>query len=283
MDADIVESAATPEQQEAALKIGWKPADQYKGPADKFVDADAYLERAETVLPFVRAHNQRLSADLADLRSRLETVISEKSDLSKRLEDIDMENSTRLAKEVKRVRDETQAELEAALEAGDHKLSAKLTRDVAKLEALEDEPPAKKADERPAVSAPDQKIIADWNAWAAEVDYDKWSVREQAEFRAAGEIIRRKGNMNIGRAFLDDVVAALEKDKKVETRQESRVEPGKGSGSPRGGKKTGYESLSAEERAVCDSDERKFVGAGKKFAKAEDYRAFWATKYLEQA
>lgn len=278
----VIESAASPEQQADAIKIGWKPPDQFKGTPAKFVDADVYLERADTILPFVRDQNKRLAGDLTDLRTRLESVVGENAGLKKRLEDIDMENSTRLAREVKRVREETQAELEEALESGNHKLAAKLTREVAKLESVEEAPPKKETKEALHIDPRDQQAIADWNAWADEHEFEKWTIREKAEFRAAGEELRRLGNRNVGKLFADDIASALEREKKVE-RNESKVEAGKGSGAPRGGKKTGYDSLSKEERDVCDSDQRNFVGAGKRFAKVEDYRAHWAKVYQEQA
>lgn len=277
-DEVILESKASPEQQAEAAKIGWQAPERFKGPTEKFVDADTYLERAETVLPFVREQNKRLSGDLADLRSRLESVVGENAGLKKRLEDIDIEHSTRLAKEVKRAKEEAEAELEAALESGNHKLAAKLTREVAALEQVEDTPPKPAAKSAPEVSPEAQRAMAEWNSWATENEFDKWTPRERAEFRLIGEELRQAGNRNVSRAFAEDIMAQMKRESKPAER-DSKVAESRGSGSSRGGKKTGYDSLTAEEKAVCDSDSRQFVGKGKKFETVDAYRKHWVEVY----
>lgn len=285
MSDETIESAAPPEVQVEAAKIGWKGPDQFRGDPEKFVDADEYLRRAETVLPFVRDQNRRLSTDVADLRARLESAVGENAAIKKRMEDIDIEHSTRLAKEVKQARIEAQAELEAALEAGDHKATARLTGEVARLEQIEDTPAPKKevaAETKPQISTEDQQALDQWNAWAASNDFSNWTRREQREFLLIGDDLRREGNLNRGKLFAEDIMREMKREAKVESK-ESKVEGGKGSGSPRGSAKSGYAALTSEERAVCDADERKFVGQGKKFADSAAYRAHWAKVYQEQA
>lgn len=280
---EALESAVPPEVQAEAAKVGWKGPDQFRGDPEKFVDADEYLRRAETVLPFVRDQNRRLSTDLQDLRSRLEAEVSKNSGLAKRLEDIDIEHSTRLAREVKQARIEAQAELEAALEAGDHKATARLTGEVARLEQIEEAPlPKKEVATKPQISAEDQQALDQWNAWAASNDFSNWTRREQREFVLIGDDLRREGNLNRGKLFAEDIMREMKREAKVESK-ESKVEGGKGSGSPRGSAKSGYAALAADERAACDADERNFVGQGKKFADAAAYRAHWAKVYQEQA
>ena len=55
----VVESAAAPEVQAEAEKLGWIPATRYKGDAERFVDADEFIKRGETVLPIVKEQNRR--------------------------------------------------------------------------------------------------------------------------------------------------------------------------------------------------------------------------------
>lgn len=276
-----IESQATPEVQAEAAKIGWQGPDRFKGEPETFVDADEYIKRAETVLPIVKENNKRLSADLADMRARLEAAVAKNSDLEKRMSDIDIEHSARLAKEVKRAKEDALSDLEAAIEAGDNpKLIARLTKQVAALENVE-EPVVKKAEESKPNPADDPAVRA-WNAWAAENKFDEWAPRDRREFVLIGQELRAKGNRNIGQAFVDDIMRELKPVKKEEFQEEeSKVAGGKGSGAPRGGKKSGYESLSAEEKAACDADSRQFVGPGKKFKDAGEYRTHWAKVYQE--
>lgn len=284
-EVEVIESVASPEVQAEASKIGWQPPERFKGKPEDFVDADVYMEKAQTVLPILRESQRKLTGDIADLRARLESEVTKSSTLAKRLEDIDLEHSTRLAKEFKRAKEEAQAELEAALEAGDHKASARLTREVAALERIEDEPKKKEIKTEnvpdPEVERQLARMKVEFESWANETDYPKWSPRERAEFRLIGEELRAEGNKNQGIAFLNDILPHMKRENVAA--KESKVEAGKnGSGSSRGGKKSGYEALTPEERGACDADQRQFVGPGKRFAKIEDYRAHWAKVYQEQ-
>ena len=54
-----------------ALEMGWKPQDQFKGPAEKWVDAETYVRRGEEVLPLVRNENRKLLGKVDALNSTI--------------------------------------------------------------------------------------------------------------------------------------------------------------------------------------------------------------------
>jgi hypothetical protein len=70
---------SAPEEMEKAKAIGWKPPKEWKGnpPKNGFVKAKEYLERAETVIPIMRAENKKLKDELAETRADLKSFREE--------------------------------------------------------------------------------------------------------------------------------------------------------------------------------------------------------------
>ena len=69
LETPAVESAQPPEVQAQAEKMGWIPPSRFRGDPERFVDADVYIERGETVLPIVKEQNKRLHAEVEGLRA----------------------------------------------------------------------------------------------------------------------------------------------------------------------------------------------------------------------
>jgi hypothetical protein len=71
--SDDIEQAeaevAEPTESEAkARRQGWRPRDEYRGPDEKWVDADAFLKRSDEELPVMRERLKKQDRDLADLK-----------------------------------------------------------------------------------------------------------------------------------------------------------------------------------------------------------------------
>ena len=63
-----VEAPEPTESEAKARRQGWRPQDEYRGPADKWVDADAFLKRSDEELPVMRERLRKQDRDLADLK-----------------------------------------------------------------------------------------------------------------------------------------------------------------------------------------------------------------------
>lgn len=61
---DEASQAPEPTPEERAREMGWRPIEEFSGPREKFVDAEEFLERGETLAPLVAAQNRKLKADL---------------------------------------------------------------------------------------------------------------------------------------------------------------------------------------------------------------------------
>jgi hypothetical protein len=63
-----VEVAEPTESEAKARRQGWRPKDEYRGPEEKWVDADAFLKRSDEELPVMRERLKKQDRDLADLK-----------------------------------------------------------------------------------------------------------------------------------------------------------------------------------------------------------------------
>jgi len=62
---------ADPTAEDRAREMGWLPKEEYRGQAE-WIDAEAYLKRGESMMPFLRANNRKLDEQNRALQARLE-------------------------------------------------------------------------------------------------------------------------------------------------------------------------------------------------------------------
>jgi hypothetical protein len=280
MSDSLVESAAPPEVQVEAEKMGWIPPSRFKGDPERFIDADAYVERGQTVLPIVKEQNKRLQAELAAVRAQAEATASALKAAQTAIDSIEERHSVETQKAVERARLQVKAQLVAASESGDHEGVAELTDQLTKLNAVEPEP-AKKQPVAPQQFTPP----ADLAAWNAENPWFGTDKRRTALALGIAQELRESGDASTGRAFFDKVKVELDATLGVkdETPAASKVEGARNGGGEepaarRGGKS--FSSLPADAKAACDADSRKFVGPGKKYKTADEWRSRYAEMYF---
>lgn len=152
-DVDVDEGEVSQADIEAkARRMGWRPRDEYRGPPEKWVSAEDYLERAETEFPVLQNRYNQLDAKTAKLERDNKELADKVSDASRALQEIHAQNE-RIKKEAyERARRDIKAEMRKAAEEGDPDAYAKKE---AELEALEKEPPA--TTEKPAETTTDDQ------------------------------------------------------------------------------------------------------------------------------
>jgi len=285
LDTPTVESSATPEVQQKAERMGWIPATRFKGDPARFVDADMYLERGETVLPIVKEQNKRLHAEIEALRTNQSRTEAALAAATKAIDEIEERHTVATQKAVEGARTQLKAQLVAASEAGDHEAIAELTDRMVQLKAAEAAaPPAPKtpAPPPPFVATPDLQEWNDENPW-----FGKDTRKTNLALTIAQEL-REGGETATGKVFFDKVRDELEVTlgTKVDALPPtSKVEGGRngsaGESRQTGGR--GYSALPADAKAACDADARQFVGATKRYKTAADWRSRYAEIYFEGA
>jgi DNA-directed RNA polymerase len=131
----VLESAAPAEVQARALEMGWIPPERYKGDPERFIDADAFVERGETILPIVKKRAEKLEAELAALRGRVskqDELLKANAEAMAALEDYHTKETKR---KIQAAREGWKAEIKRASEADDHEALAEATDQLTQLNA----------------------------------------------------------------------------------------------------------------------------------------------------
>lgn len=96
-----------------AREMGWVPAEEWRGPKERWVDARLFVERGRTVLPIVNAQLARERAEKQALQARLQQLETEASEWRKY-----REQQTDASAQVQETA--LRAQRRQALEAGDY-------------------------------------------------------------------------------------------------------------------------------------------------------------------
>lgn len=276
---DQVESKASAEVQAEAHKLGWIPPARFKGDPSRFVDADTYIERGETVLPIVKEQNKRLHAQLTEQSTQLRKLEEALTTATKAIGDLEEKNTVDRQRALDDAKAQLKAQLAQASEDGDHALIAELTGKMVEVQATQVAvPKVEPARTPPAFVAPPE--LKEWNAENPWYGTDR---RRTSLALGIAQELKDAGETATGRAFLDLVAAEVEVTLGGKTTPSaSKVEgAGRSGEEPRGsGGKKGYAALPAEAKAACDVDLKKFVGAGKRYKTAAEWQAQYATLYF---
>ena len=271
---DAVVSNAPPEIQAKAEAMGWIPPTRYKGDVERFIDADAYVERGETVLPIIKENNRRLQAELdAVKRQSAETT----SLLRKNMEDAEERHAVEKQKAIEQTRQAVKEQLAAANEAGDHAGVAELTDQLVKLNVPEPAP-VKKAEPAPFVADP---ALVEWKKTNDWFGTDK---RKTALALGIAQELRESGETATGADFYAKISAEMDATLGPKPTPTSKVEGARNGGMAGAtGSVNGksYASLPADARAACDLDAKRFVGESKRYKNVADWRARYVELYYQ--
>lgn len=290
----VLESAAPAEVQARALEMGWIPPERYKGDPERFIDAEAFVERGETILPIVKKRAEKLEAELAALRGRVskqDELLKANAEAMAALEDYHTKETRR---KIQAAREGWKAEIKRASEADDHEALAEATDQLTQLNA--EVLAAEKAEAEGKKTAPakggDQgsqssdQLDPAFVAWTQEDGVKDWWGKDQRKTMLAvgiaNELQTNEPQLK-GRAFLDRVAQEVAKTfggRGTPSPSPDKTGGGKGGSSSRGGK--GYADLPADARAACDSYNRELVGEGRRYKTVADWRAAYAKNYFEE-
>jgi len=278
---EAIESSAPPEVQAAAEKQGWIPATRYKGPPEKFVDADAYLDNAEKVLPLVKKHLTTALGDVEALKQQNAQLAATLRETQESIEDIKEAFTVDTQKRVEAARKDLKAEIRAARKAGNDDIVDQLTDDLEELDEAErkarEEAPKEKRVEKP-VEPP--AIDPATQAWINDHPWFGSDKRKTAIYMGFVQARRADGDRTTGQAFFDKALEDMETELEG-AKPASKVEGGKGGsgGNSGGGKRQDYASMPAEAKQACDAEARQFVGPNKRYKTNEEWQKQYAKIY----
>jgi hypothetical protein len=251
--------------EQEARELGWVPQEEFRGDVEKWVDADTFVERGNTVMPLLRKHKQELQTQVQVLQASLR----ESTAAIKALQD---SRDADTAKAVKEARQSLLLNLEQAHTDGDTKAVVKLTEALVDLKEAE-KPVAKPTEPQAETMAPEFIEFAEANPW-----YGK-DIRKTNRANGIANLIRSdEANDHLtGRQFFAKLLEEMEGKG-----QPSKVAGGKPSGSSgSGGGGKSYHDLPADAKAACEKQGRNRVGDGKPFKTAADWQKRYAELYFQ--
>jgi hypothetical protein len=108
-----------------AREHGWRPKDEFPGDPAKWVDAEAFMKRADEVMPLLKAQNTRLKRDFDALRKDLRKATAHFEGAEKRA--------------FERAKSELEQRIEAAIESGDLEAGKAALKEIGELKPAEPE------------------------------------------------------------------------------------------------------------------------------------------------
>lgn len=240
-DAETAQTEAvdTAELERQARVQGWRPEDEFKGDKTQWVDAQTFVERGKTILPFLQANNKAMERTIKtqnERLERLEATLKQQYEFSTKAEQRSYE----------RARAELTKEIEQAVEANDPATVKAATDDLIKLEKEARTPEPIKA---PASDAPDP-IVEDW------IEKNPWFNTDpvmQASAKALSAIIDKEGVTDISQN-LAEVAKRIRAEfpHKFENPRRNAPPAVEGS-SPQRTVGKGFSDLPADAKEMCDS------------------------------
>lgn len=228
---------------------GWAPKEEFKGDPARWVDAETFIERTDTVMPLLKADRDRLKRELGDLKRQFKQF----SKFASAAEE--------------RVRGELQAKMEEAVQAGDVEGFKRLQKEAGELPGAESGQPRHSKEE--ALEA--FEAFRDENPW-----YDRGNLAGASEIEMNARVYadriteKRLAALKPGEEpppeeFFGEIAAEVKAKYPqlgVNGTRQPRAKPASdvaapGQGRPPRNNRT-YDALPAEAKAQCD----KWIASG---------------------
>jgi hypothetical protein len=271
--------------EEQAKQLGWVPQEQFRGPADAWVDAETFVRKGEEILPLVRANNKKLHTELAQTQQQvreLKQLVEAGTDSLKAFEEFHRDSLTR-ALEQQRI--ELTKDLKSAREDGDVERELQVQDQLEEVRAAQKEakikpvvtPPTKPAEPTPEV---DPEFV-EWHKENSWFGVDK---KKTAFANGLAQSMRADPANNdlTGLAFFNEVAKQVDKafPSESDERQFDKV-GGAADTTPRGGRgRKTFDALPADARAACDRFGERLVGEGRAYKTLADWRNQYAKDYF---
>lgn len=276
---------ANPEIERQAREMGWSPKENWKGRPESWVDAQEFVRRGETFIPFLQGERKRLRTELDGIRSQFSGVQTELQQTRQQLQAL-TEFNQQMAKDRD---DRRKAELGTAIRSEEDpvrkaEMETEL-RTITDRDRTRSAPPERQQQQPPPQQQP--PAIQPWvqNFLGSNREFFE-NPHKIALFNSVVSQKRQQGDARVGEtdgtAFLNEAREEVERMLGGNQRRQAppRTEdsrPG-GGGSRSGGK--GYFDMPADAQGACDSQEKKFVGEGKAFKTQAEWRKHFATEYF---
>ncbi len=265
--------------EDRAAQMGWKPKDQFKGPEDRWVDAETYIKRGEDIEPILRANNKKLLDKVQTLETDLNSTKALLAASSEAIEELKNFNTEATRAAAKTQQTEIIAGIRAARESGDVETETRL------IDQLTDSKAALKVAEatkkvEPKVADTPPPLTPEVKEWLKDNPWFGTDKRKTGLAFGIAEQLKADGEKPGTLDFYQKVGAEVDKMLGGNSRREapSKVEGANGAA---GGSSSGksYADLPADAKAACEKMASKLVGPGRAYKTEADWRKDYVARY----
>ena len=279
------EQTAVPEVVVKARSMGWVPKEEFRGDHARWVDADVFVEKGETMVPLLRHANKELENRLARTTgevTELRQLVAASRESIEALQQFHEEDTQR---QIKKAKADLLTEIKQAKSDGNVELEVQLIDELTEFNA------ATKAASTPAAKREAEKKIETATkpdpAFEEFVAQNEWfgkDIRRSDKAMGIAQLLRSNPENDglTGAKFFQKVIAELEL---MESggRPVSKVatsNPSSG-GSGSGGNGKGYGDMPSEAKDMCTKQAKKLVGPGRAFADLATWQKYYAEQYFK--
>lgn len=299
MTDETKEEGSAPSQEviSRAKEMGWSPKEEWRGNPDQWIDADAFVERGETLMPILKANNRKLTSELHSTRAQLSEAQRIIQANTEAIEELKKFNTTSLRQQATAQKKELAKAIAEARREGNFEeeldLTERLNETTRVLKETEEQPRGTKP--KPNGQAPSgsgEPNPAEHPEFKAFVEENPWFNKDRRKTSLAlaiAEELRSDPEWKsvVGKPFFDKVVKEVNETLGGEPKpQSSKVEGGVGNGTSSNGNGSsrgkGYSSLPSDAKAACDKQAARLVGEGRAYKTIDDWRKAYAQKYFEE-
>jgi len=264
--------------EQEARSLGWVPQEEFRGDVAKWVDAETFVERGNSMVPLLKKTKADLEGKLGASSqeiARLTGLVSASQEAIAALQEFHDEDTKR---QVAKAKAGLLAELEQAKRDGDTKLEVKLTDELIDLNAATKEAAAKPVVRQPIREERSEAVLDPiFTEFAKENSWFGTDMRKTSKAMGIAHIIRasEENDHLTGKAFMQKVMEGMEE---VGRPAPSKVAGGGPTGSHGAGSSgKGFADLPADAKDACARQGKKLVGPGRVYKD----QAAWQKKYTE--
>lgn len=275
-----------------AKEMGWAPKENWRGPSDAWLDADKFVERGKTFVPFLQHERKKLRGELSTRDQEIATLRQQNAEINTQLKAITTFNEEMAKERQERRKTEIGTELKAAREAGDDVRVAELQNELGEVVKAKPAPAATPPTQQQQPPTQQQPQILPWVKSFLDSNEDFFNnPRKVALFNIEVLERRKAGDGRVGEsdgtAFLTEARETVEKmfggnpRRQMPSKgEESRSGGGNNSGGGGGSGGKTYADLPPEARVKCDAQEERYMGKDKVFKDQKSWRAHYVSEYF---
>lgn len=260
-------TGGNPEAETRAREMGWRPKEEFNGPAARWVDAEEFIRRGDEILPIVKKQNRQLEDKLARQESELKEANTKLAEISKSMGEFVNHNRTAEERGYKRALRELKERQEVAVAHADVDTFRKTQAEIDELEAAQPKPKAAEPEIRtaPAKQAEPQQVDPYVNQWvSANSWYNENEDARDYALAVEGRLMRADptGTIRDRLAEVRKTVLKRFPELVANPRRDDPSAVGASSNEGRrnnGANKRSYENLPADAKAACE----RFIAASK--------------------